>query len=118
LIQAQNAYNQALDNAKETLLKQTKFSSLYRNDPAAFNRAAKAEAVASMSPQVLELLGMKPVTNPSPSDGLPAVTAPKTYPPATPAAISALKSSKDLAIASKQFDAIFGPGAAQKALGK
>jgi hypothetical protein len=91
---------------------------LYRNDPAAFNRAAKAEAVASMSPQVLELLGMKPSTNSTPSDGLPAVTAPKTYPPVSAGAISALKSRKDIDVASKQFDAIFGPGAAQKALGK
>jgi hypothetical protein len=63
LIQAQNSYNQALDNAKDILLKQTKFASLYRNDPAAFNRAAKAEAVASMSPQVLEILGMKAVAD-------------------------------------------------------
>jgi hypothetical protein len=113
LIQAQNSYNQALDNAKDTLLKQTKFSALYRNDPAAFNREAKKEAINSMSPQVLDLLGMKPI-----ADSTPPPSTSKTYPPATPAAISALKSSKDLAIASKQFDAIFGPGAAQKALGK
>lgn len=118
LIQAQNSYNQALDNAKDTLLKQTKFSSMYRNDPAAFNREAKKEAVNSMSPQVLEILGIKPITDSSPSAGLPAITPPKTYPTAPPAAVSALKSSKDQATASKQFDAIFGPGAAQKALGK
>ena len=117
LIQAQNSYNQALDNAKDILLKQTKFASLYRNDPAAFNRAAKAEAVASMSPQVLEILGMKTTADGTPAPVV-ATTAPKIYPPASTAAISALKLSKDQTTAAKQFDAIFGPGAAQKALGK
>lgn len=116
LIQAQNAWNSAVDNAKDTLLKQTKFSSLYRNDPAAFNRAAKAEALTQMSPAVLEILGMKPsVDVPTPG---PAAAPAKSYPPPTAGAISALKSRKDIDVAKTQFDAIFGPGAAQKVLGK
>jgi hypothetical protein len=119
LIQAQNSWNQALDNAKDTLLKQTKFSSLYRNDPAAFNRAAKQEAMGSMSAPVLEILGMKPIADTSaPPPVVKPGAAKNSFPVPPAAAISALKSSKDQAKASQQFDDVFGPGAAQKALGK
>jgi hypothetical protein len=119
LIQAQNAYNQALDNAKDTLLKQTKFSSLYRNDPAAFNRAAKAEAIAGMSPAVLEILGMNAKADTSaPPPAVKPGAAKNSFPVPPAAAISALKSSKDQAKASQQFDDVFGPGAAQKVLGR
>ena len=118
MIQAQNSYNQALDNAKDTLLKQTKFSSMYRNDPAAFNREAKKQALSQMSPQILEILGMKPTVDDPAAPPAPAANAPKSFPVPPPQAISALKSSKDQKVAKQQFDAIFGPGAADKAQSK
>jgi hypothetical protein len=59
LIKAQNSWNQALDDAKTSLLKQTKFSTLYRKDPEAFNIAAKREAMKNTSPDVLNILGFK-----------------------------------------------------------
>ena len=59
LIKAQNSWNQILNDTKTTLLKQQKFSSLFRKDPDAFNRAAEAEARKNTSPDVLNILGFK-----------------------------------------------------------
>ena len=72
-----------------------------------------------MDPKTLELLGKTPAQAAVVNPAAPAPSAaPRSYPPASAAAISALKSSKDKVVASQQFDAIFGPGAAQKALGQ
>ena len=59
LIKAQNSWNQILNDTKDKLLKQQKFSSLFRKDPDAFNRAAEAEARKNTSPEVLNILGFK-----------------------------------------------------------
>ena len=50
-------WKDTLDDTKNTLLKQTKFNSLYRKDPIAFNRLAEQEAKRNMPPTALNLLG-------------------------------------------------------------
>jgi hypothetical protein len=53
-------WKDTLSDTKETLLKQTKFSNIYRKDPVAFNRLAEQEAKRNMPPAALEVLGKTP----------------------------------------------------------
>jgi hypothetical protein len=116
-------YKDTLDDVKEKMLKQDKFGQLYRKDPAGFNRAAELEAKRILPKEALDILGKTmavdetPVANPAAPGGKKPV-APINYPAPTADAINALKSRKDIDVAKKQFDTIFGPGAASKILGK
>jgi hypothetical protein len=78
-----------------------------------------------MPKEGLEILGKTtaieetPVVKPVvPGGKNPAPATPVSYPAPTAAAINALKSRTDKDVASKQFDTIFGPGAASRVLGK
>jgi hypothetical protein len=62
-------WKDTLDDTKNTLLKQTKFNSIYRQDPTAFNRLAEQEAKRQMPPAALNILGKTPAL----TDTAPAV---------------------------------------------
>jgi hypothetical protein len=118
-------YKDTLDDVKEKMLKQDKFGQLYRKDPAGFNRAAELEAKRILPKEALDILGKTAAVNETPVDKpavpggkKPVADAPVSYPAPTAAAINALKSRADKDVASKQFDTIFGPGAASRVLGK
>jgi len=104
-------YNNALDNLKDTAKPGGVNYRKYKDDPTAMNRDARAAAMNELSPQLRDTLGFQ------------APTATGTLPPAAPvkappkAAVQQLK-NMDTPETRKQFDAIFGPGAAQRALGK
>jgi hypothetical protein len=53
-------WKDTLDDTKDTLLKQTKFNSIYRKDPTAFNRLAEQEAKRQMPKAALDILGKTP----------------------------------------------------------
>lgn len=57
LIKAQNSYNEAVNNAKTSLLKSAKFSSRYRKNPELLQSDAEDVAKANMSKGVLDILG-------------------------------------------------------------
>jgi hypothetical protein len=119
-INAQRAFDTAFKAEKDNLFKQNKakFNMDY-TDPE-LDAQAMANVNKRMSPAMKSLLF---------PDGMPAVEAPvaapaaaptgdkKTFPRPSGAAIKQLKDSDNSATRG-QFDAIFGPGAAQKALGK
>jgi hypothetical protein len=111
-----------VDDVKDKMLQQDKFGQQFRKDPAAFNRAAELEAKRLMPKEGLDILGKTmavnetPVVPPAPGGKNPP--APTSYPAPTADAINALKSRKDVDVAKKQFDTIFGPGAASRVLGK
>ena len=115
-------WKDTLDDTKDKMLKQDKFGTLYRKDLAGFNRAAELEAKRVMPKEGLDILGKTtaleetPVAPPAP--GAKPAAAPTSYPVPNAAAINQLKSMKDQATAIKQFDQIFGQGAASKVLGK
>jgi len=116
-------YKDTLDDVKEKMLKQDKFGQLYRKDPAGFNRAAELEAKRILPKEALDILGKTAAVNetPVPNPAAPGgknPPAPVSYPVPTADAINALKSRKDVDVAKKQFDTIFGPGAASRVLGK
>jgi hypothetical protein len=75
------------------------------------NRDARAAAMNELSPQLRDTLGFQAPT----ATGNPPPAAPVKAPPK--AAVQQLK-NMDTPETRKQFDAIFGPGAAQRALGK
>jgi hypothetical protein len=115
-------WKDTLDDVKDKMLKQDKFGTLYRKDPAGFNRAAEIEAKRIMPREGLDILGKTSALEETPvvpaPGGKPApVAAPTSFPVPTADAINALKSRKDRDIAIQQFDKIFGPGAASKILG-
>jgi hypothetical protein len=63
-------WKDTLDDTKNTLLKQTKFNSIYRKDPVAFNRLAEQEAKRQMPPAALNILGKTPaLTDTAPTGG-------------------------------------------------
>jgi hypothetical protein len=107
---AQTAYNSLYNNALETL-KGTARPGManfqrYKNDPNAMAADARKIALNELSPDLRNTLGFQaPKT-----ENVPTVAPP-------PAAVQQLK-NKDTPETRKQFDAIFGPGAAQRALGK
>jgi hypothetical protein len=53
-------WKDTLDDTKDSLRQQTKFNSLYRNDPVAFNRFAEQEAKRQMPKVALDALGKTP----------------------------------------------------------
>jgi hypothetical protein len=119
-INAQRAFDAAFKAEKDNLFKQNKakFNMDY-TDPE-LDAQAMANVNKRMSPAMKSLLF---------PDGMPAVEAPvvkpvtdpaagaKQFPRPSGAAIKQLRDSDNPATRG-QFDAIFGPGAAQKALGK
>jgi hypothetical protein len=115
-------WKDTLDDVKDKMLKQDKFGQQFRKDPAAFNRAAEMEAKRLMPKEGLDILGKTmameeaPVVSPAATGAKKDV--PINYPVPTAAAINALKSRTDKDVAAKQFDKIFGPGAASKVVGK
>jgi hypothetical protein len=119
-------YKDTVDDVKEKMLKQDKFGQLYRKDPAGFNRAAEMEAKRLLPKEALDILGKTaavdetPVEKPVVPGGKKSAAPPPpiSYPTPTAAAINALKSRKDKDLATKQFDQMFGPGAASKILNK
>jgi hypothetical protein len=50
-------YKDTLDDVKTSMIKKDKFSRMYRDDPAAFNKAAEQEAKAILGPKFLESIG-------------------------------------------------------------
>ena len=116
-------WKDTLDDTKDKMLKQDKFGTMFRKDPAGFNRAAELEAKRVMPKEGLTILGKteaideKPVVVPAPGGKTSTPPPPTSYPVPTAAAINALKSRKDRDIAIQQFDKIFGTGAASKVLG-
>jgi hypothetical protein len=102
------------------MIKKDKFSRMYRDDPAAFNKAAEQEAKSILGPKFLESIGKTSAVSPdaNPAPGVKPPAPPQiSYPVPTAAAINALKSRTDKDVATQQFDKIFGPGAASKILG-
>ena len=104
-------YNNALDNLKDTAKPGGVNYRKYKDDPTAMNRDARAAAMNELSPQLRDTLGFQAPT----ATGTPPPAAPVKAPPK--AAVQQLK-NMDTPETRKQFDAIFGPGAAQRALGK
>ena len=112
---ATQAFTTAVTKEKETLIKDKKNTFDYTRNPGKLEADAQANVIERMKkfdPEALKALRL----NPEILGAAPAAT--KTYTAPSSAAISALKSRKDQDVAIKQFDEIFGPGAAQKALGK
>ena len=66
-------YKDTLDDVKTSMIKKDKFSRMYRDDPAAFNKAAEQEAKAILGPKFLESIGktsaITPDANPAPVAG-------------------------------------------------
>lgn len=113
---AVTSFTTAVTKEKEALMKDKKNTFDYTRNPGKLEADAQANVIERMKkfdPEALKVLKFNPEimggTTPPPAK---VYTAPST------AAISALKSRKDKDVAMKQFDEIFGPGAAQKALGK
>jgi len=106
-------YNNILDNLKDSARPGQPNHMKYKNDPTAMARDARAAAQAELSPELKNILGFQAPTAPAP--GTPPPGAPAKVPPK--AAVQQLK-NMDTAETRAQFDAIFGPGAAQRALGK
>ena len=118
-LQAAALWKDTVHDVATELRDSTKLDPKYRKDPVAFQRMVEDVAKTRVDEKTLEMLGKtpaKPTATPAPGVGSP--TTAKVYPPVPAAAISALKSRKDMDVAKKQFDAMFGPGAADKALGK
>jgi len=117
LTRAQTAYNSLynniLDNLKDSSRPGQPNHMKYKNDPTAMARDARAAAQAELSPELKNILGFQAPSTPAP--GTPPPGAPAKVPPK--AAVQQLK-NMDTAETRAQFDAIFGPGAAQRALGK
>lgn len=53
-------WKDTLDDTKSSLLKQTKFNTIYMKDPVKFNRLAEQEAKRQMPPAALDVLGKTP----------------------------------------------------------
>jgi len=110
---AQTAYNSLYNNALDNLKDTAKMGGInykrYKEDPSAMTRDARNMALNELSPDLRNMLGFQApkVENPPPA---PAKVPPK-------AAIQQLK-NRDTPETRAQFDAIFGVGAAQRALGK
>lgn len=119
LTRAQTAYNSLynniLDNLKDSARPGQPNHRKYKDDPGAMAKDARAAAQAELSPELRNILGFQTPTTPAKAaPGTPAPAAPKVPPKA---AVQQLK-NMDTAETRAQFDAIFGPGAAQRALGK
>ena len=112
---AQTAYNSLFNNALDNLKDTAKPGGInyrkYKDDPSAMNRDARAAAMNELSPQLRETLGFQaPTATSTTSPAAPVKAPPK-------AVIQQLK-NRDTPETRAQFDAIFGAGAAQRALGK
>jgi hypothetical protein len=119
-LRAQGIYKDLFNNAYDELGKTAKPGGInykrYKENPEQQKIDARKIARGELSQDLSDLLGFKEVNVTPPPAPAPAPGS-KSFPKPSNAAISALKSRKDLDVAKGQFDAIFGPGAAQKALG-
>jgi len=106
-------YNNILDNLKDSARPGQPNHRKYKDDPSAMTRDARVAAQAELAPELKNILGFQTPSTPAP--GTPPPAAPVKVPPK--AAVQQLK-NMDTAETRAQFDAIFGPGAAQRALGK
>jgi hypothetical protein len=57
-------YKDTLDDVKTSMIKKDKFSRMYRDDPAAFNKAAEQEAKSILGPKFLESIGKTSAASP------------------------------------------------------
>lgn len=117
LTRAQNAYSTLYNNAFDELSRSARAggvnSQKYRKNPELIKEDARKIALGELSPELRDILGFK----------APAVPATPTTPPPsgtrTPPALAIAELKKnDTPQTRAQFDAIFGAGAAQRALGK
>jgi hypothetical protein len=126
---ATQAFTTAVTKEKEALMKDKKNTFDYTKNPQKLEADAQANVLERMKkfdPEALKALRLNPeimgsaTPTPAPGATSTAVNAnkPKTFTTPSNAAISALKSRKDQKEAMAEFDEIFGPGAAQKALAK
>jgi hypothetical protein len=126
---ATQAFTTAVTKEKEALMKDKKNTFDYTKNPQKLEADAQANVLERMKkfdPEALKALRLSPeimgsaTPTPAPGATSAAVNAnkPKTFTTPSNAAISALKSRKDTKIAMQEFDEVFGPGAAQKALAK
>jgi hypothetical protein len=117
-LQMEKTYLDKVQGEKAILAKTQKYNQL---TDAQLEEMAKKNINARLTPRQKEILfGGKETEIPTPTPAPAPAPAPgsKSFPKPSNAAISALKSRQDLDKAKEQFDAIFGPGAATKALGK
>ena len=126
LSRAQTTYNTLLGNARAQITAGaskvgTALHKKYKGNPDQIEIDAQKIALENLSPDLRDLLKLKPINIPNQQDsGTPpapgkAPASPTSAPPK--AAIQQLK-NMDTPETRKQFDAIFGVGAAQRALGK
>jgi hypothetical protein len=118
LLQMERTYLDKVQGEKAILAKTQKYNQL---TDAQLEEMAKKNVNERLTPRQKEMLFGGKDTEIAPPPPAPApAPAPgsKSFPKPSNAAISALKSRNDLDKAKEQFDAIFGPGAAAKALGK
>jgi hypothetical protein len=126
LSRAQTTYNTLLGNARAQITAGaskvgTALHKKYKGNPDQIEIDAQKIALENLSPDLRDLLKLKTINIPNQQDsGTPpapgkAPASPTSAPPK--AAIQQLK-NMDTPETRKQFDAIFGVGAAQRALGK
>ena len=126
LSRAQTTYNTLLGNARAQLTAGANkvgspLQQKYKKNPEQIEIDAQRIALENLSPDLRDLLKLKTVNIPNPQDpgAAPAPGKVPAKPASAPpkAAVQQLK-NMDTPETRKQFDAIFGPGAAQRALGK
>ena len=126
LSRAQTTYNTLLANARAQLTAGankigTSLHKKYKGNPEQIEIDAQNIALENLSPDLRQLLKLKTVNIPNPQDpgAAPAPGKVPAKPAGAPpkAAVQQLK-NMDTPETRKQFDAIFGVGAAQRALGK
>jgi len=123
LTRAQNAYSSLYNNAFDELSRTSKPGGInykkYKDNPDQLKADARSIALGELAPDLRNLLGFQaPAAQAAPAaPGAATGRAPGSFPVPPKGAVQQLK-NMDTAETRAQFDAIFGPGAAQRALGK